>query len=45
MLERSSGLSHMPLATAASVAERIVVCGGNPWTGKQIAMETGATSN
>ncbi|WP_027058434.1 IS481 family transposase, partial [Mesorhizobium loti] len=35
--------SHMPQATAASIAERIVALRRQRWTGKHIAMETGVS--
>ncbi len=43
MVDRSSRPSHMPQATAASIAERIVALRRQRWTGKHIAMETGVS--
>lgn len=43
MGDRSSRPAHMPQATAASIAERIVVLRRLRWTGKHIAHEVGVS--
>jgi transposase len=43
MIDRSSRPAHMPQATAASIAERIVALRRQRWTGKHIAHEVGVS--
>ncbi len=43
MVDRSSRPAHMPQATAASIAERIVALRRQRWTGKHIAHEVGVS--
>lgn len=43
MIDRSSRPAHMPRATAASIAERIVALRRQRWTGKHIAHEVGVS--
>lgn len=42
-VDRSSRPAHMPQATAASIAERIVALRRQRWTGKHIAHEVGVS--
>lgn len=44
MVDRSSRPTHMPQATAASTAERIVALRRQRWTGSHIAHEVGVSS-
>ncbi|TGS81038.1 IS481 family transposase, partial [Mesorhizobium sp. M3A.F.Ca.ET.175.01.1.1] len=41
MIDRSSRPAHMPQATAALIAERIMALRRQRWTGKHIAHEVG----
>ncbi|TIW14405.1 MAG: IS481 family transposase, partial [Mesorhizobium sp.] len=43
MIDRSSRPAHMPQATAALIAERIMALRRQRWTGKHIAHEVGVS--